>query len=264
METQTKINNRLTEIFKTKSRDLLNIYFTAGYPQLSDTVDIIKNLQQAGVDIVEIGIPFSDPLADGPIIQRSSEIALENGMSMKVLFEQLKDIRKEVHVPLVLMGYINPVMQFGIERFCKKAAEAGIDGIILPDLPYDEYNERYKEIFENYNLSAIFLITPHTSQERLKTIDQGSEGFLYVVSTDSTTGSTKSILNAADYFNRIKNSQLRNPFMIGFNIHNRQSFIFATQYANGAIIGSAFIKMLSGSMDLEADIQAFVKNIIAD
>ena len=264
METQTKINNRLTKIFKTKNEDLLNIYFTAGYPRLNDTATIIKHIQDAGADIVEIGIPFSDPLADGPVIQRSSEIALENGMGMKVLFEQLKDIRKEVHIPLILMGYLNPVMQYGIEKFCKKASEAGIDGIILPDLPYDEYSERYKEIFESYNLSAIFLVTPHTSPERLQTIDQGSEGFLYVVSTDSTTGSSKSILNAADYFNKVKNSKLKNPCMIGFNIHNRQTFVFATQYANGAIIGSAFIKMLSESKDLKTDIHSFVKNIITD
>lgn len=264
METQTTISNRLTEAFKAKNQDLLNIYFTAGYPKLQDTAEIINHLQDAGVDIIEIGIPFSDPLADGPTIQKSSEVALENGMSMKILFDQLKDIRKTVHVPLVLMGYINPVMQFGIEKFCKKAAEVGIDGIILPDLPYDEYSERYKEIFESYNLSAIFLVTPHTSPERLKAIDQGSQGFLYVVSTDSTTGSTKSILNAADYFNRIRNSSLRNPFMIGFNIHNRQTFVFACQYANGSIIGSAFIKMLSTSNNLKADIHTFVNNIISD
>ena len=264
METQTIVNNRLTQYFKDKKSDLLNIYFTAGYPQLNDTVDIIHNLQEAGVDIVEIGIPFSDPVADGPTIQRSSEIALENGMSMKELFHQLKDIRKTVTIPLVLMGYINPVMQYGIEKFCKKAAEIGIDGIIFPDLPFDEYNERYKDIFESYNLSAIFLVTPHTSPERLIEIDKGSQGFLYVVSTDSTTGSTKSILHAADYFTRVKNSGVKNPLMIGFNINDRKSFVFATQYANGAIIGSAFIKMLSESIDLKSDIQKFVKGIIEE
>lgn len=261
METQTKINNRLTAVFKNKNRELLNVYFTAGFPRLGDTASIITSLAKAGADIIEIGIPFSDPLADGPTIQRSSEIALENGMTMKVLFEQLKDIRKKVDIPILLMGYLNPVMQYGIERFCKKASEAGIDGIILPDLPFDEFQDRYKALFESYQLSNIFLITPHTSPERIRLIDKGTDGFIYAVSTDSTTGSAKSILQAAEYFNRIKNAKLKNPFMIGFNIHDRESFEFANKYANGAIIGSAFIKAIAESKDLDSYIQKFVKSI---
>jgi len=261
METKIKITNRITQLFQNKKEKVLNIYFTAGFPELNDTVSIIKALEKAGVDMIEIGMPFSDPLADGPTIQQSNETALNNGMSIRKLFEQIKDIRKEVKIPLLLMGYINPVMQYGIEDFCKKANEIGIDGIILPDLPMDEYNERYKDLFESYNLSNIFLVTPNTSDERLKMIDKSSQGFIYIVSTDSTTGNTKDITQAEKYFKKIKSAGLNNPTMIGFNINDNKSFNFASQYANGAIIGSAFIKALSQDGDLSQKIQGFVASI---
>lgn len=261
METQTVVKNRLTELFKVKQKSLLNIYFTAGYPSLNDTVPIIKALEKAGADMIEIGMPFSDPLADGPTIQQSSEVALKNGMSIKILFEQLKEIRKEVKIPILLMGYLNPVMQYGVENFCKKASEVGIDGLILPDLPFDEYLVSYKETFESNNLSNVFLVTPQTSEERLKKIDESTQGFIYVVSTESTTGNTKNIFQADDYFKRIQNSGLKNPFMIGFNIKDKETFQFASQYANGAIIGSSFINAIKDSQSLEKDILAFVSTI---
>jgi tryptophan synthase alpha chain len=261
MEAQTKIKNRLTNFFKENDRELLNVYFTAGFPALNDTVRIIKALQKGGADMVEIGIPFSDPLADGPVIQHSSEMALRNGMTVKILLNQLKDIRKEVTLPIMLMGYLNPVLQYGIEKFCRKASEIGIDGIILPDLPFQEFQERYKDLFEQYNLSNIFLITPNTSPQRVREIDNGSEGFIYAVSSNSTTGNTKSVLEAADYFTRIKSFALKNPFMIGFNIHDHKSFEFACQYANGAIIGSAFIKEINETEGLEKKIIDFIERI---
>jgi tryptophan synthase alpha chain len=258
---KTKIKNRLTELFSTKKNNLLNIYFTAGFPKLDDTVTIIKALEAAGADMIEIGMPFSDPLADGPIIQQSNEAALKNGMTVKILFEQIKNIRKEIKIPILLMGYLNPVLQYGIEDFCKKCNESGIDGLILPDLPIQEYNEMYRELFEANNLSNIFLVTPHTSVSRLKLIDESSQGFIYVVSTDSTTGNTKNITDAELYFKRIKDENLSNPVMIGFNIRDNASFRFACTYSNGAIIGSAFIKMIKDSNNLEKDIRSFVSGI---
>jgi tryptophan synthase alpha chain len=261
METKTKISNRITQLFQSKKEKIVNIYFTAGFPKLNDTVSIIKALEKSGADMIEIGMPFSDPLADGPTIQQSNEAALINGMSIKKLFEQIKDIRKEVKIPLLLMGYLNPVMQYGMEDFCKKANEIGIDGIILPDLPIDEYNERYKDLFASYNLSNVFLVTPNTSDERLKMIDKSTQGFIYIVSTDSTTGNTKDITQAEKYFKKIKSAGLNNPTMIGFNINDHKSFTFASQYANGAIIGSAFIKALKQDGELSKTIETFVASI---
>ena len=261
METPVKTANRLTKYFSNKNKGILNIYFTAGYPKLNDTVTIIKAIEESGADIIEIGLPFSDPLADGPTIQRSSEIALQNGMSTSLLFEQLKDIRKEVKIPILLMGYLNPVMQYGVEKFCQKAVEVGIDGLILPDLPYDEYNESYKDIFEAHNLANVFLVTPNTSAERVDMIDKSTHGFSYIVSTDSTTGSTKSILDATEYFQRIRNYNLKNPYLIGFNINSAESFEFASSFSNGAIIGSAFIKALGKSENLNSDIKNFIHSI---
>ncbi|HXA03042.1 MAG TPA: tryptophan synthase subunit alpha [Cytophagaceae bacterium] len=261
MTTKIKIKNRLTELFNTRKNNLLNIYFTAGFPKLNDTVTIIKALETSGADMIEIGMPFSDPLADGPIIQQSNEAALENGMTIKILFEQIKDIRKEVKIPILLMGYLNPVLQYGIEDFCKRCNEVGIDGLILPDLPLQEYNEMYRELFEANNLSNVFLVTPHTSASRLKLIDKSSQGFIYIVSTDSTTGNTKNINDAEHYFKRIKDENLANPTMIGFNIRDNASFRFACSYSNGAIIGSAFIKMIKDSKDLEKDTKSFVSGI---
>jgi tryptophan synthase alpha chain len=258
MSTKTRIKNRLTDIFESRKNNLLNIYFTAGFPNLNDTVTIIKALESAGADMIEIGMPFSDPLADGPTIQQSNDVALKNGMSIKLLFEQIKNIRKEVEIPILLMGYLNPVLQYGIEDFCIKCKEVGIDGLIIPDLPLQEFNEMYREIFEANHLSNVFLVTPHTSVSRLKLIDESSQGFIYIVSTDSTTGNTKSVKDAEHYFKRIKDEKLNNPTMIGFNIRDNESFRFACTYCNGAIIGSAFIKMIKDSKDLVKDIKAFV------
>ncbi len=237
--------NRINDKLNTKSK-LLSIYFTAGYPNLEDTVPVLESLQANGVDMVEIGLPFSDPLADGPTIQASGTQALKNGMTTTLLFEQLKDIRKTVSIPLIIMGYFNPVLQYGVENFCKKCQEIGIDGFILPDLPLAEYQEHYQEMFEKYGLVNVFLITPQTSDERIKQIDDASNGFIYMVSSASVTGSQSGFGNAqTDYFARIKNMNLNNPQIVGFGINNSETFDAATKYTNGAIIGSAFIKMLT-------------------
>lgn len=261
MDTKVKVSNRITELFGKKKEGVLNIYFTAGFPQLNDTVKIIKALERSGADMIEIGMPFSDPLADGPTIQQSNDVALENGMSIKKLFEQLRGIRKEVNIPILLMGYLNPVMQYGVENFCKEASAIGIDGVILPDLPMDEYNEFYRDIFEANNLSNVFLVTPNTSDLRLAKIDEYTNGFIYVVSTESTTGNSKDVTQAEGYFKKIKDAGLVNPTMIGFNINDRKSFDFACKYANGAIIGSAFIKAIRESNDLDKTIESFVASI---
>lgn len=259
--TESIAQNRLTSVFAEK-KNILNIYFTAGFPQLDDTVPIIKDLQRAGVDMIEIGVPFSDPLADGETIQKSGLQAIDNGMTLSLLFEQLQGIRKEVDIPLLLMGYLNPVLQFGIENFCKKCAEVGIDGVILPDLPLREYVEEYQALFEKYNLANVFLITPQTSEQRIRQIDEVAKGFIYIVSTASTTGTKSGTTDSQiPYFKRVKAMNLKTPTLIGFGISDKQSFEKANQYADGAIIGSAFIKMLAQSTDLEQDIEKFVKSI---
>ncbi len=243
-----RIQNKLSEknLPAGNAEKLLSIYFTAGFPKLDDTVEILQQLEKNGVDMVEIGLPFSDPLADGPTIQASSQTALKNGMTTALLFEQLKDIRKTVKIPLILMGYFNPVLQFGVENFCKKCAEVGIDGVILPDLPLDEFQEHYAEIFRKYNLANIFLITPQTSEERIRQIDAASEGFIYMVSSASVTGSSEGFGEAQmRYFERIASFSLANPLIVGFGIRDSKTFSQATKHTNGAIIGSAFIKMLS-------------------
>jgi len=222
---------------------LLSIYFTAGYPSLNDTVKIIQDLEKSGIDLIEIGLPFSDPLADGPTIQESSTAALKNGMTTEILFNQLKDIRKSVSIPLIIMGYFNPMLQYGVEAFCKKCHEIGIDGLILPDLPLDVYQEKYEAIFKKYNLVNVFLITPQTSNERIEQIDAASDGFIYMVSSASVTGSQSGFGNTQeDYFQRIANMNLKNPQIVGFGINNAETFNQATKTAKGAIIGSAFIK----------------------
>jgi tryptophan synthase alpha chain len=229
-----------------EDKKLLSIYFSAGYPKINDTVEIIEQLEKNGVDMIEIGLPFSDPLADGPTIQESSTKALENGMTTNVLFEQLKNIRKTVSIPLLIMGYFNPIMQYGVENFCKKCAEIGIDGLIIPDLPVKEYQEKYKPIFEKYNLINVFLITPQTSIERIHFIDSLSEGFIYMVSSASVTGSKNSFGDLQNnYFKRIAAMNLKSPQIVGFGISNSETFKQATAYAKGAIIGSAFVKHLT-------------------
>jgi len=251
-----RINQKLQE-----NKKLLSIYFTAGFPKISDTVSIIENLEKSGVDFIEIGLPFSDPLADGPTIQASSTQALGNGMTSEVLFNQLKDIRKTVSIPLIIMGYFNPMMQYGVENFCKKCAEIGIDGLIIPDLPVDVYNDHYKSIFEKYGLINVFLITPQTSLERIQFIDKISEGFIYMVSSASVTGSQNDFGKSQDdYFKRIADLNLKSPQIIGFGISNAETFTKATKYAKGAIIGSAFVKYLDENGT--ENIHKFVSGII--
>ena len=254
--------NRINKIFKEK-QNILSIYFTAGYPKLEDTSIILNELQKAGVDMIEVGIPFSDPLADGPIIQHSGEVALKKGMSLKLLFEQLSRLPiKNSNSAVLLMGYLNPILQFGVENFCRKASEAGIAGVILPDLPMQEYLDEYKPVFDKYGLKNIFLITPHTSVKRIRYIDEHTDGFIYMVASASTTG-TKTGMDAEKekYFARIKKMKLKNPVMVGFGISDRKSFATACAYANGAIIGSAFIKSIEGSSDLKNDINNFIKKL---
>jgi tryptophan synthase alpha chain len=251
-----RINQKLQE-----DKKLLSIYFSAGYPSLNDTVQIIQDLEKNGVDMIEIGLPFSDPLADGPTIQESSTQALHNGMTTKLLFEQLATIRESVKIPLIIMGYFNPMLQYGVEEFCKKCAEIGIDGLIIPDLPVDIYAENYKDTFEKYGLINVFLITPQTSVERITFIDSVSNGFIYMVSSASVTGGQSGFGDSQEnYFKRIATMNLKNPQIIGFGINNRETFNQATQFAKGAIIGSAFIKNLTENG--VSSIQKFVKNII--
>jgi tryptophan synthase alpha chain len=256
--------NRIDQVFKSKEKKLLNVYFTAGYPHLNETVRILVSLQNAGVDLIEIGMPYSDPVADGETIQASNQKALENGMSLKILFEQLAGIReKGVTLPILLMGYFNPVYQFGVEDFCRKCAEIGIDGLILPDLPFDEYFLNYKVLFEKYGLHNIFLITPQTTEERIRKIDAVSSGFIYMVSSASVTGKTSGISkDMIQYFDRVNAMNLKNPRLIGFGIKDKDSFLEASKYASGAIIGSQFVRVVSDSGDLEANINQFIKSII--
>ncbi|TLP81033.1 tryptophan synthase subunit alpha [Maribacter sp. ACAM166] len=250
-----RINNKLKEDEK-----LLSIYFTAGYPALNDTVQIIQDLEKNGVDMIEIGLPFSDPLADGPTIQESSTAALKNGMTTEILFDQLKDIRKSVSIPLIVMGYFNPLLQYGVEAFCKKCEEIGIDGIIMPDLPLDVYQSEYEAIFKKYGLRNIFLITPQTSDERIRQIDKASDGFIYMVSSASVTGSKSGFGQEQEiYFERIFKMNLKTPQIIGFGIKDAETFQQATKTTNGAIIGSAFIKHITAK-GVDA-IPEFIKQI---
>ncbi len=238
-----RINQKMQE-----NKKLLSIYFTAGYPALNDTVQIIQGLEKNGVDMIEIGLPFSDPLADGPTIQDSSTTALKNGMTTEKLFEQLQDIRKTVSIPLIVMGYFNPMLQYGVAAFCKKCYEIGVDGIIMPDLPLDVYQAEYEAIFKKYGLINVFLITPQTSEERIRQIDKSSEGFIYMVSSASVTGSKSGFGNTqTEYFERIAAMNLKNPQVVGFGIKDSETFQQATRHAKGAIIGSAFIKQLTNN-----------------
>jgi len=251
-----RINLKLQE-----DKKIFSVYFTAGYPELNDTTKIIKELERNGVDMIEIGFPFSDPLADGAIIQESSLKALNNGITTSILFEQLTKIRNEVQIPLIIMGYFNPILQFGVEEFCKKCEEVGIDGLIIPDLPLRVYKNEYASLFEKYNLKNIFLITPETSIERILEIDAFSKSFIYLVSSSSTTGNLSNFnQEQSNYFKRIKDLNLKNEQIVGFGISNKESFNVATTHQKGAIIGSAFIKHLNKSG--VKDISSFVKSII--
>lgn len=254
--------NRVKDLFESKKDGILSIYATAGYPKLDSTLTVLKSLQDAGVDMIELGMPFSDPLADGPIIQNAGGKAIENGMTLKVLFDQLEGFRNEIKVPVFLMGYVNTVMQFGIEAFCAKCSALGIDGVILPDLPYYEYETIYKGLFEANNLVNVFLVTPQTSEERVRELDAASKGFLYLVSTASTTGSSsKTVDGAEQYLARIQSMNLSANTIVGFNIKDSSSYQLACKYSDGAIIGSAFVKAIEESTNLEKDIQDFVQTI---
>lgn len=253
--------NRINQLFTQKNKSVLSIYFTAGYPALNDTLDIAEALEKAGADFLEIGIPYSDPLADGPIIQNSSLTSINNGMTIKVLLEQLKDLRKRVSIPVLLMGYFNPVLQFGVERFCAACAEVGVDGMIIPDLPMYEYEDLYQGCFMKHNLSNVFLVTPQTSDERIRHIDNLTNGFIYLLSSASTTGKNLELSTKTDdYFARINNMKLKNPAMIGFGISDHASFSKASEYANGAIVGTAFVKLLGTENYLEK-IPQFIQSL---
>ncbi len=253
--------NRLQELFKNKDKNILSIYFTAGFPTLEAAPDMIKSLEKAGVDFIEAGMPFSDPLADGPTIQHSSEVALKNGMNLDIYFEQLRSVKDEITIPVLAMGYANQMMRYGEERFLEKCAEAGISGLILPDLPLNYYLKNYKDLFEKYGLVNIFLITPQTSEQRIREIDENSNAFIYMVSSASTTGSKNEITEAQkEYFARIQAMQLKNPLVVGFGISNRETFRNACRYASGAIVGSAFIKAIASDHS-EKTIREFVKSI---
>lgn len=237
--------NRINELFKSNKKDILSIYFCAGTPILEDTATVIRTLEQEGVNMIEIGIPFSDPMADGRVIQDAATDALKNGMSLRLLFEQLKNIRSDVKIPLILMGYLNPIMQFGFEDFCSQCARCGIDGVIIPDLPFRDYQEQYRAVAEKYDIKLIMLITPETSEERIREIDRNTEGFIYMVSSAATTGVQNQFNEeTVRYFKRIQEMNLANPRMIGFGISNKATFKAACQYASGAIIGSKFVSLL--------------------
>lgn len=255
--------NRIHKLFNTKKDRVLSIYFTAGFPKLEDTLPIMEAIQAGGADIIEIGVPYSDPVADGPTIQESNMVALENGISLKKLFEQLEGFREKIQLPVVLMGYLNPIMQYGMEAFCKKCQEVGIDGLILPDLPMQQYLDDYKELFEQYGLVNTFLISPQTSEARIREIDEHSNGFIYMVSSHSITGAKAGISEEQiSYFERVKSLRLNNPRLIGFGISDSETFSKASDYSNGAIIGSAFIKVLKIAKDLSKDIQDYIKEVL--
>lgn len=254
--------NRIKELFERKKTKVLNVYCTAGFPSLNSTLEVMQSLQQNGADMIELGMPFSDPLADGPVIQQSSSMALANGMTIKTLFAQLKNFRKEISVPVVLMGYMNSVLQYGFEKFCADAAAVGIDGLILPDLPEYEFETEYGAIIKKYGLDFIFLVTPETSEERVKKLDELSSGFLYAVSSSSTTGSNKITTSPEGYLQKLRQLKLKNPVLVGFGINNKQSFEAVCQLANGAIIGSAYIKALENKEDVNEATKTFLASVL--
>ena len=254
--------NRINQLFQDSPKNLLSIYFCAGCPTLDGTADVIRALERNGVSMIEIGIPFSDPMADGIVIQNAATRALHNGMSLRLLFEQLRDIRRDVRIPLILMGYLNPIMQFGFEAFCQKCVECGIDGVIIPDLPFRDYEESYKAIASKYDIRVIMMITPETSEERIRFIDEHTDGFIYMVSSASITGAQSSFGDAKlAYFNHINSMNLRNPRMIGFGISNKQTFDAACAHSSGAIIGSRFVTLLN---EKEGDAEKAIRQLKED
>jgi len=255
--------NRISEVFKKKQNKILNVYCTAGFPKLEDTLIVMRALEESGVDLIELGMPYSDPLADGPVIQHSSTIALQNGMTIKRLLEQLVDFRKRISIPVLLMGYMNPILQYGFEKFCADASTVGIDGLILPDLPEHEYETEYGAIIKKYGLDFVFLVTPETSEERVKRLDALSSGFLYAVSSSSTTGKDKNMNDVKVYLQKLKNLKLKNLVFVGFGIKDKQTFQTACENANGAFIGTAFIKAIENDADVERATKRFVNEIIS-
>ncbi len=260
--------NRIEELFKKKENKVLSVYCTAGFPQLEDTLPVMKALQENGADVIELGMPYSDPLADGPVIQHSSTIALQNGMTIKKLFEQLKDFRQSPPpgnlggIPVLLMGYMNPILQYGFEKFCADAAAVGVDGLIVPDLPEYEYEMEYGAIIKKHGLDFVFLVTPETSEERVKKLDELSTGFLYAVSSSSTTGRDKNMSDVKKYLQKLKDLKLNNPILVGFGIKDKQTFGAACETANGAIIGTAFIKALEAANDVKTVTEKFIESFL--
>ncbi len=256
------MKNRIIDLFERKGGDVLNVYFTAGHPELDDTASIISALDSQGVDLVEIGMPYSDPMADGETIQNSSQKALTNGMTLALLMKQITTLRKSSNIPIIIMGYYNQMIQYGEERFLQEASEAGVDGLIIPDLPMDVYADQYKDLFEKYNVTMSFLITPETSDDRIRKADKLSNGFLYVVSKSSITGSSSTISDRQKaYFNHINSLDLKTPRLIGFGIHDKTTYDTACEYAQGAIIGSAFIRALEGKGGLKEKIDKFIGGV---
>jgi len=255
--------SRLQDLFSRKKEKVLNVYCTAGYPHLNSTLEVMQAVQEAGADIIELGIPYSDPLADGPVIQASGSQALANGMTITTLFHQLKGFRAAVKIPVILMGYLNPVLQYGFERFCAHAAAIGIDGLILPDVPLYEFETEYKSILQAHKLDFIFLVTPETPELRIKQLDNSSSGFLYAVSSSSTTGLDKDFSVAENYLKRLRELPLKNPVLVGFGIKDKQSFDAACRYAAGAIIGSAYIKALEKSSDIRSATKNFLNSVLS-
>ena len=253
--------NRINKLYRKKNKNILSIYFTAGFPGLDDTVPILQALQDNGIELVEIGIPFSDPMADGVVIQQSSHAALKNGMSIRRLFSQLTDVRRKIEIPLVMMGYLNPIMQFGFEEFCRECKRVDVDGMIIPDLPMSDYLTDYKPIAEKYELEFIFLITPETSDERIREIDENTNGFIYMVSSAAVTGTQSSFDKQIDYFNRINAMNLKNPRLIGFGVSNKATKEMVFENSSGAIVGSAFIKALNETSDIETAVKLVLKKL---
>jgi len=254
--------NRISRLFETKQKGILSVYFTAGFPKLDDTLPVLRTLQEKGIDMVEIGIPFSDPMADGVVIQNSSTQALRNGMNLQLLFGQLRNIKEEISIPLILMGYLNPVMQYGIEAFFKDCSASGVDGVIIPDLPYADYISDYKEVAGRHGVKVIMLITPETSEERIRLIDRNTTGFIYMVSSASVTGAKNEFgTDAIGYFGKVNNLALNNPRLIGFGIGNQSTFDTACRYASGAIVGSRFIDLLQTETSIEEAVNSLLRNL---
>ena len=254
--------NRIKDLFSRKNKDILSVYFTAGFPALNDTQRIITTLDKHGADLIEIGIPFSDPVADGPVIQKSSEKALKNGISLSLIFEQLKNIREKTQIPLILMGYINPIHKMGMERFLQRSSEIGIDGMIIPDLPLEIYKSQYKKLFSKTGISNILLITPQTPEKRVRMIDRESDGFIYMVSSYATTGAKENFSDTQKkYFRKVQSMNLKNPCLVGFGVSNNATYTSACEYASGAIIGSAFIKALEKPDPLDKKVNDFISDI---